>query len=187
MTRREIATVACQILALAVAGYGWVCLIQGLPYAIYARNASFAERLLIQAIPAGMGIAFLLVGWVMWRRASVYAERMTEADPTPVTTTGLSSGDVLSLACCVIGIWISAPAVMELLKIGVKVVLAASNSDDFELSVDNLLWMLAPEVVRFASGLYMILGARGISNAIRKWRSCEPLEAASASQVEDTR
>lgn len=171
MTRREIAEVACRILALAMFGYGWVSICGVVVYRFWLGRLSHFDTLLADQSPLFEGIGWLAVSSLIWFRAPVYAARMVDDDPAPIVTVGLSSRDLLSLACCVVGLWIAAPAFVLLVNSALEFALSAYGIDEIETAIRNSQAQLATDAVKLSSGLLLIFGRRGTADAISRLRN----------------
>ena len=171
MTRREIAEVACRILALAMFGYGWVSICGVVVYRLWLGRFSQYDTLLADQSPLFVGIGWLAVSSLIWFRAPVYAARMTNDDPEPIVTTGLSVRDVLSLACCVVGLCIAAPAFIALVTLALEFALSAYGSDDTATAIRESQVQLAAQSVKLLSGLLLIFGRHGTAEAISRMRN----------------
>lgn len=95
MTKREIAAVACRLLALAMMGFGWVTLAKPLADRLLGSNSLALDN--AYALPVVGGIVWLIISVVVWTRAEVYAARMMPDDLEPVTSVDLKAEDGFSI------------------------------------------------------------------------------------------
>src|SRR5262245_32495917 len=121
MTRREIAKLACQILALWWFSQGVITAAGILLWAGFtAIGAAFGARgfdwvqltgSLVMAVPA---LGYLIAGWFFWTRATRIAGRMMPDDATPVTRPDMTQADVMIVAFTAIGVFTLVPVLREL-------------------------------------------------------------------------
>lgn len=188
MTRREIAVLGCRILASAMIAYGWIFICYGVATGLFAeRTDSFWRRLFfVDGFGAGYSLLWFAAGAIFWHRAAIYAARIFPDDEIEIASPNdavsqVTSEDVLGVAGCVIGIWLAAPAVVEILCIATQVAVFQATVNEQELAVDSLVARILPEALRIASGVFLILRSRGMAKFVRRLRSVGnpvPIESA---------
>ncbi len=171
MTRREIAEVACRILALAMFGYGWVAICSGVAYVGILWPSHSSDYLLSDRTPLLGGIGWAIASALIWFRAPVYAARMMDDDPEPIVATGLTSLDMLALASVVVGVWMAAPAFVEVMSFGLEWIILSQDRDEPADSSREAFARLVDPLLRFLSGAYLMLGRRGIAQGILRLRT----------------
>src|SRR5438046_1331000 len=112
MTRIEIATLACKILAVwffaevAMAGV-WtiitaaVAIVSSFSSSGSSLGYDLKEAAVLGLVPLGQ----LVVGLFLWFRAPRLAARMVSDDPTPVIRPDITAPDVLAIAFMTIGVY----------------------------------------------------------------------------------
>ncbi|MGC3968436.1 MAG: hypothetical protein QM775_13980 [Pirellulales bacterium] len=179
MTRREIAALACRLLALALFAYGWERVCHVLTSYFFSRSgASLLDQLSYGGTTSSFGLFAFVAGAIIWFRAPIYGRRIfPDDDDEVVTASGVTSQDVIAVACCVAGIWLAAPAVAALLKLVAEIAVFTATAGTEELAFDSLLGRVIPDVVLVASGLFLILRSRGLSEAVRRLRNLGQTES----------
>jgi hypothetical protein len=110
MTRREIAALACKVLALwlmAQAAIPLLDVVAQCVWLIFTWNLDRLSGPSALAVIAATGVTFLVsggVGLFLWLRASSLASRMASDDATPVARPAITSQDMMSLAFVVVGV-----------------------------------------------------------------------------------
>lgn len=120
MTRREIAALACRILALVLIAltvyFGAASIFAGVGGAIQEFTYGGAGwRFLQFAVASFMpAMCLLAFGVFLWRFADGLACRMMPDDPTPVTGDPADATTVMSIACIAVGVFIFSLAMVSL-------------------------------------------------------------------------
>ena len=168
MTRHEIATLACKILAL------WLCV-------QVAIEASYIPVMIIGIIAepqmqtslsrwayllmyGSMGvrvISSVVVAIILWMKAPAIARHMVCDDPTPVTSSGINEQSVLTIACTGLGIYLFIDVLRELIRMFVEIAGGPYVfSHYWHDNHWNATWWSA--VVGLGFSLWLIFGSRGI-------------------------
>jgi len=163
MTRREIAALACKVLALwtftqvilASRDALWM-----LAEAISDANAS--RSIYVAAAATGMEtIVMLLVALFFWFGASRIASWMVSDDPAPVTRPDIAQADIMAVAFSAIGVFTLLPSLRSLagslmiLVQGPEVYPGGWANRNFQSS----FW---PATIGLALSLWLILTPRGM-------------------------
>jgi hypothetical protein len=110
MSRREIAALACRILALWVflqgimnaTGIVWLIYQNVLRFSRFQRDG-YADLLGFTTVGGVIFSAHLIIALLIWWRASSIAARMVSEDPSPVSGVGLSRRDALAIGFPIAG------------------------------------------------------------------------------------
>ena len=175
MSRREIATLACKIIAVYLFAqcllYGGGVMLTIIYLGIEMVRTRFDTALLmtplITLIP-GLGIG--AIGWLLWAKAEVIGARMVDGDPTPVMLTTATAGDLMSIALAVAGVFVLISGGQGIFR---KFAVMLSGRYPMAAYREDPAWIgeLVGYVLEAAIGLWLIFGSRGISNMIRRLRS----------------
>jgi hypothetical protein len=120
MTRREIATLACKILALWMFAQAAFFVAGVLLMGIISIAAIFTDRgfrwdeLAGAAVTGVPALGMLFIGLYFWYRASRLAARMVSDDETPVTRPDITQADLMAVAFSTIGVFTLVPVFRDL-------------------------------------------------------------------------
>jgi hypothetical protein len=164
MSRTEIASLACRLLALAMFAMAAAVAIPFLAGTL-STSPSLWTMLLFTAGFAVLGVAgiWLLFAVYYWQRADVLARRMVDNDPEPVSALNFTSDDVLAAGCRIVGI----VTLIQALRIAADLaaVAALSQSEVYGSAVFvHLPSQLLKAGTEAAIGGWLLFGARGIVN-----------------------
>ena len=166
MTRTEIATLACKILAMWVFAQAALLIVNVVMMIIFAlgnfhsgvsRSTDLAEAA-VTGLPA---VGAVIVGILLWSYAPQLASRMVSAGSETVTRPDLDHEAVLSVAFAAIGLWLLIPALRDVASIIITV--AFGKLPLFEYWQDSR-WQARfwPPVLETGLSIWLIVGTRGI-------------------------
>lgn len=173
MTRREIAQLACKILALFVLCQALGYLYQTVAFLVFEISSMIRGGLSTSSFGpnmafASIGVGMLLLSYILWWQSSRIGSRMVAADPTPVTASSLDQASVFSIAMSVVGAFIAIKTLPEL--VGTLVFLRGVRSSQYlpDAHMQVRLWT---GVAKLMLAIWLLFGSRGIVNVIRRVRS----------------
>jgi len=177
MSKREIASLVCKVLAL------WL-LVQGV--------LSMASILLtimktIESISMGsdwgyalggpcaigfVGAAFLVLGWIVWAKADSLAVRMVGDDETPVTGTNISKEGWITIAVVALGLFLFVSGVCDLVRsVAYGFMRSRAIQGSLYDSLINDIHSIAAVIVQIVLAVWMMVGSKGIIRLICKFRT----------------
>lgn len=166
MTRHEIATLACKILALWSFAQS-LLLSTGIILIMIAIVTEYTESARWSGLTAAMGsgaipLGMFGLGLFFWFGANRLASRMVSNDPTPVTHVDLTPEDCLGIALSAIGVFIMVPVVRDL-----GATLVQISLDEFTLSQwwASASWQanLWSSIMGLGFAIWLIVGSRRIA------------------------
>ncbi|HTV47528.1 MAG TPA: hypothetical protein VMG59_03700 [Phycisphaerae bacterium] len=178
MTRHEIATLACKILALwafaeaILTSTGIITSVVFL-FSHEPQWPNFFSIVYLCTTPIGM----LIIGLILWFRAPGIAARMVSSDPAVVTRADINQESVLSIAFAAIGVFIFVPALNTM----VRTVLGFMSGDgnwEFVAPISWIHLIFQPNfwssIVELGLSIWLIFGSRGIAHFVLWVRSAGP-------------
>jgi len=180
MTRRELAAMACKIMALYVALSALTWIVQ---FAISAIPAIWEMIVLgftySRASPVITMSAYLVsavVGAaVLWCGSDYFARRMANDDHTPVTSEAWDPETCLSIAMAAIGLSVAIDSLNRLVYFMPEINRIAALSGD--LNADPRWWIeIFATVMTLSIGVWLMFGSRGLARFVRWARSARPGE-----------
>lgn len=178
MTRTDIATLACRIMAIAMIAKG---VFSGSSFLGIALAEYGQGRLYENAMYGMVGIVgaavWLGAGWFCWSQAEWLAVRMLDDDPTLVDGVGLTVDELLSTACTIIGLGALIASVRYLLEQLLPVVL---GQEVFATAWSQDYWRakIIAGGIQIAFSLWLVFGADGFAKVIRWLRVARTTPAA---------
>ncbi|MEX2213733.1 MAG: hypothetical protein WD768_06375 [Phycisphaeraceae bacterium] len=177
MTRREIATLACKILALwmfaqtaLLFGSVIVVMVISLFGLVFRVDGLDWQTLFAAVVLAGPAIATLIVSLFLWRKAPSLANRMVSDDPTPVTRDALDSHMLMMIASVAVGLFLLVPSLRNLAG-SVFEVLASPFSFADWWETPHWRADFISSLVGLILSAYLILGSAGIARAVHRLRN----------------
>jgi hypothetical protein len=180
MNRREIAALACKILALwlltqaATLLVTTVVAIVTLASVLIAGQGRWNEAglsaLLGVLFGAGPTLVTAGIGVWLWKKANSMASRMVSDDPAPVASAQATREDLLGVAYSAMGMFILASSLPELGKTIAQLLVARGLGLQSYQMWQNPTWQFRfwGGLSQIAIGLWLLLGSRGIVRALRK-------------------
>jgi hypothetical protein len=164
MTRHEIATLACKLLAL------WI-IIQGvlyLPYLLYwlflgiaTAHNEFAAGFQLSAVYSFLSIGSFLIGLALWLLAPRLAARMVKSDDTAIVFPDLTQSSAMVVAFTAIGVFTLVPALKDLANLTMLYMENNSTQPQLWNNADTGT-QLASFIIELLLSLWLIFGSRGI-------------------------
>src|SRR5262245_3213490 len=105
MSRREVAELACRVLALYLSVKVLDALWQFSANLFAIRQGYDPNALWTVFLMAGYLVAVFGVAALLWSKTDYFARRMAADDPAPVTRNDWDPETVLSVACAIIGVY----------------------------------------------------------------------------------
>ena len=185
MTRQEIARLVCKSFGLLFAAYAVYFFWASLGTIFFIVRGS--DRLEFEpnsysgawAVFMTFGV-YLSTAAVFWFGAVWIGSRMASQDPSPVTSLTLSTADIISIVFGACGIFIFVDGLSELTSIGASYLYDRFGPERLSFDASSFDWLLRSEyygrsfwesLVRFAIGLWLILGSRSIVGMFRRMRT----------------
>jgi hypothetical protein len=171
MTRLEIATLACKIIALWVLVQAAYYLVNVVYMVVYLFGLLFGSQgthsELSNAAVGVEGVGLSLLSLFLWFQAPRLAKRMVSSDPTPITGAGLTKDDVMTIAFSTVGVYIFIEGLEQLAWVLLHGLYGSETSG---MLWANLGWRteFLSAVISAALGGWLTLGSRGIVNFL-KW------------------
>ena len=175
MTRKEIAALACRILALYLfvrAGLHLVNVVHmPIAVAVGMLDNTFVMANLYSLLFAVGGLvvpaaAYITFGLLYWFKADALAARIVSEDPTPVASPALDRWGAMTIACVTVGLFL---LVRSLGDLAAAIVAATADVEDVVLWRQRRdLW---GSIVKALLSVWLIFGSRGIVRTIRKLRT----------------
>ena len=173
MTRLEIATLACKILALylfaevVIVGSSVIFMLILTIGGLFSHSARGWDDLLGAAVMGIPTAATALAALFLWIRAEALAARMVSDDALPVTATDLSADTVMAVAFTAIGVFTLIPVLRDLAGIVFR---AVSGPYPFSESWRSASWHAHfwSCLLGLALSLCLMLTPRGVVKAV-KW------------------
>jgi hypothetical protein len=174
MSRREVASLACKILALwlfAQAAVQVAAVVIHVIHEIYwaaIGDAAYGWGEFSAVIYSAPAVIMFAVGLFFWRGARWLAGKMVADDPAPVTASSLTQDSVLSVALAAIGVWLLIAAVRGLAS-NLAVTAGTTQQSDWlsGIYLSEALWSYG---LALAFALGLIFGSSGISRFILRAR-----------------
>jgi len=174
MTRTEIAILACKIVALwfivqAVAGIASVIstLLAIYGFVDYARFSSDS----VMHFSTMYAITLLGLGILIWFGSARLARRMVSNDPAPVTQHYVVPLDLLDIGCMLIGLITLVPALTQLSKNLMALVIGTYTDTGGLWSSPSWQINIFGDIVQIIFSIGLILGARNVSGFIMRSRT----------------
>jgi|GEM_PF-6673749 len=166
MTRHEIATLACKILALWILSQAILGTLT-LPFAILSMLAdvfnhrSFNDALKQLLVMGLVPVAYFLAAWWFWALAPRIASRMVGEDTTPVTQPGFNQESAMIVACTAVGVFLFIPAARDLVNYLLRFFF---DDNRFTNEWRNLSWQAGfwSRLTEITLSLWLIFGSRGL-------------------------
>jgi hypothetical protein len=171
MTRREIATLACKILALwmfAQAAFfiAGVILMAIISVAAIFTNRGFRWDELVGAAVTGVpALGMLVIGLYFWFRAGRLADRMVSDDETPVTRPDITQADVMAVAFSAVGVFTLVPVFRDLAASFIRIAEDEYRFSEYWASA-NWQARFWSSIIGLAFALWLIFGSRGIVRVV---------------------
>lgn len=172
MTQRQIARLACKLLAIYAiidalkyveyAAYGFTSMSQYFEY-----NASFFVAAAI-AISIAVPIIQIGAGIWLWRKAGVVAAMITghslqdEENEPDAMPKGAALEQVHAVALSIVGVWILVDSIPQILSWMVTLLMSASlaaNSTESEVASRSVSWDFVWLFARLSLGMWLLFGA----------------------------
>lgn len=166
MTRQEIATLACKILAVwmfvqtALMAYTVVNMFVSLLIGVFG-NGRFGADLAIAGFACIHVLVMLLIGLVLWFKGSALAARMVSDDPTPVTRPDMTQQAVLAVALTAVGVFALISVVRPMATSIIHMSLAEETWASPRWQAD--FWS---SMIGLALAIWLIFGSRGIARFV---------------------
>lgn len=186
MTRREIAALVCQAIALLVFAYAaffgvgailaFVFAFLSMPFRGWTDwNELYAAMIL--SVPF---VATLIVAIVYWKTSDSIASKMVSDDPTPVTTFSIDVQDIMMVAFSTAGVFILVDGVRDF----VAIVYLAHDADFTarEFWYNHNTWSA---LIELGLALWLVLGSRGIVRLIHWLRTAGKQNAEEEGRSQD--
>lgn len=178
MTRRDIAGLACRIIAvylltqavLSLAG-GAVATLFGIASMISRGRTEF-EYFFGSAVYILPGIGSGLAGWFLWAKSVRIAARMVPDEPVSISLGSVTAADLLSIALSISGVFVTLNAVAYIVRN--FALITAERNFSYWRSTSSWNQTFWSAVVELALGIWLIFGSRGIAAIIRKLRHQDP-------------
>jgi hypothetical protein len=174
MTRFDIATLACRILAVVFVAVALVTTSKVLTIVIVQYGQGRLLDNVFYGLPAVLGGAVWgFASFICWRYATSLAQWMVDDEDDeddadePVTQLGLTAEQILALGCSLTGLFVVIAAVRTLMAIVVRFLLYKNSLDEWWADVEWRAGLVAAGI-EFALGLWLVLGAQGFA-AIIHW------------------
>lgn len=199
MTKREVANLCCRVLAIyallqALPSLG---LIIGLVHPLFDSPPWTGNEILQQFIVASQPVLLLAAATVLWKKSWHIAALMVgytiqdRADEPDVKAARPAAADIHIIAFSTVGLFVLIETIPEVIAYAFHYA-AASATGDPMLQTKVQFWGAERVIymaLRFAIGLWLILGARGLVSALRRLRyagleSAERPHASSSSSDE---
>lgn len=166
MTRLEIATLACKILAVwmfvqtVLMAYTVVNMFVSLLIGVFG-NGRFGADLAIAGFASLHVLVLLLIGLVLWFKAGTLAARMVSDDPTPVTRPEMTQEAVLAIALTAVGAF----ALISVLRPMATSIISMSLAEETWASPrwQAVFWS---SLIGLALAIWLIFGSRGIARFV---------------------
>lgn len=171
MTRLEIATLACKVLALWLFANAVVVGVSVGPTLVSAvlsifGPSGFQHTPLSMVVWTGFPAAgYLAMGLFLWFRAASLAGRMVTDDPAPATRADITAEGVMAVAFAAVGVFV----VTRVLP-GIAWGLYQRVGDPRPVGGRGSQPALWPNAIGLGLGLWLLLGSRGIAEVVRRLR-----------------
>lgn len=189
-TRQELGALVCRCVALWILAHAAISSLSvlmlilevltqkwGYPYSDFpAGSAGLPGTLLC----GGQ----LFIGWVLWNSADNVGRWLVRHPDSPIHVLQVDGAALLSVATAVIGMWLLVSQVRSTFA-WLYVFMTISSSDRFEtLLVRDFQAQVCSAIVVLVVGFWLLLGSRGIAQAILRLRSA-PSSDHSSSALSD--
>lgn len=166
MTRQEIATLACKILAVwmfvqtALMAYTVVNMFVSLLIGVFGNG-----RVGVDLAAAGFAsihvLVMLLIGLMLWFKGSTLAARMVSDDPTPVTRPDMTQEAVLAVALTAVGVF----SLISVVRPMATSIISMSLAEETWTSPrwQAVFWS---SMIGLALAIWLIFGSRGIARFV---------------------
>jgi hypothetical protein len=182
MTRHEIAKLACRILAVWLFCQTVVQLYGVVLFMLFGIRELFSDRAnwTFLAGSAGVGLAglgYAVIGIILWWQSGRIAGRMVSSDPAPVTAANLDQNGAMSIAFCAVGVLLAGQAIPEMTR---PVYAMVREYLDYQqvFSINYFEIKFWTNVGQLALALWLIFGACGLANLVRRMRTLGVADAA---------
>lgn len=172
MTRLEIATLACKILALWLFAQAVILGVRVGPTLVSAVLSVFGPRG-FQDAPLWMVVwggfpvlGYLAMGLFLWFRAAGLARRMVTDDPAPATRADITEEGVMAVAFAAVGVFVLASVFPG---IAWSLYQRSAARDSVGVYRPGGEWQpaLCSHAIGLGLGLWLLLGSRGIAKVVR--------------------
>jgi len=179
MTKREVGILACRLLAL----YAWIQSLHYVPavldlsqlfYDPWSRQQYVLLELIASAVPF---VLLLGLAIFVWRRAGlisawIFAHDIQDHQLEPESNPhAVQLEDIQVVAFSTVGLWLLLDVMPQAAAYSVQLIYAYQLSD-FDLGYNLALLAKTIEVLlRVAAGFWLLFGARGLVNLLRKLRT----------------
>jgi hypothetical protein len=173
MTRLEIATLACKILALWMFAQAVTYLAAIIPTLIALMGRMFSYPPLgwrdfdSLVLPLQLLAGQVAVGLVLWFKAEWTARRMVSHESTPVAGSNITQADVMAVAFCAVGVFTLIPALQSVARQIAGLVMGTYRSPSEVLGSPSF-WS---SVLVLAVSLWLIVGSHGVVRLVLWARS----------------
>jgi hypothetical protein len=167
MNRREVAALACKVIALCMfmlalwAGSGLLLLPISGVLALFGGEAHRFYTAVFIGVPT---LSYLAGGLVLWFGADRIAARMTSDDPAPVTREDVTAESVLGIALVVVGLLVGIRALRGL---AMSILVVSGYGGVREAPGPRWHAGLWSSVLGVVIGLVLIFGRRGLVKLFR--------------------
>ncbi len=175
MNKREIAQLACKILAVwffcqvATNLYGIVMFLIFPILQLFGGHASapdFAGAL----VGALLAIGPLIIGILLWWKSGRIATKMASDDPVPVTSGSLDQKSVLAIAFVVVGALLAVNTLPQFGRTLYVIVRDNASFSEHWVSKEFQAKFLS-DVFQLLLAFWLIFGSKGIAGMIRQFRA----------------
>jgi len=167
MSKREIASLACKILALSVVVQGIIRL-GSMVTTLVARSirgpGDWSVTVYGVCSSGFMGMLLLLLAWLIWAKSERLAVRMVGAEETPESGRSISQEEWINIAAGAVGILLLAVGVRSLVRSVVWSCVAVGSGARTTIDTPGIV----AAVVEIALGGWLVVGSKRMVRRI--WR-----------------
>jgi hypothetical protein len=175
MNRREVAQLACRILAI-----WFFCQVALSLEAVALLLISFVNDPLGRIIgpsdmaflilPGMTAIGSLVIGLLLWWKSGGIASKMAPADPAPITSKSLDQKSLLAVAFAAIGAFVAVKVLPYFGRTLYMLVRGSKSFSELWVSLDFQATFLS-DIFQILLAMWLIFGAKGIAGMVRQFRS----------------
>ena len=176
MTRRDIAFLACRILALwlfvqAALNLSAVLVMFTALAASMFGHTPWRARFVMTLISGLPGVVQFVAGVLLWWKSAWFARRMAPAEETEGVTALLDARTVMAIACAAVGLFLAVPAVRQLAQF-LLVAVRYSDEDLYSNGTGiDFVTQVLPAILQALLAIWLIFGARGIARVVHVMRT----------------
>jgi hypothetical protein len=185
MTRQEIASLACKVLAVwvfvhvALTAGKFALLVVDMLMSI-ADDSVWGYQIRTLCLTSLLLLFYLLLAWMLWRKSDRLAVSMVCSDETPVVGSDITKSEWLSIAFVTLGGFLLVTAMRDLTQLLASLWIVSERVG--RLAVDEVIGT----GVQLALALWLMLGSRGLARSMWRFRTAGLKGSADAQEEQPT-